>query len=151
MGWYEEGRASAQIPTGWEAMGTYSSTGNSIWNKKTLFLLLGWPNTGTGSPERLWSLHLWRYPKAMRIWFWVECSSWCCLKKGGRGRLHDLQRSLPTSTVMCCCALISKLICTWTALSFIRKVNQFLDTLQVTGPSPRMRTSLFYSTHKVRM
>jgi len=29
--------------------------------KKNLFSLWGWSNTGTGCLERLWSLHPWRY------------------------------------------------------------------------------------------
>lgn len=38
------------------------------------------PREAVDSPEE----SLWRYSKVMRTWCWVKCSSWPCLKKGGR-------------------------------------------------------------------
>lgn len=64
---------------------------NPIW---TLFLLSGWSNTGTGCPEKLLSLHLWRYSKPNRTQPWTTCSTWPCLSR--RFGLDNLKRSLPT-------------------------------------------------------
>lgn len=47
---------------------------------------------GTGCPERLQSLHLWRYSKPNWVQFWVTCSMWLCLSS--EVWLVDLQRSL---------------------------------------------------------
>ena len=46
--------------TGQGAMGTNCNTGSSIWIWGRTSLLWGWQSTGTGCPERLWSLLLWR-------------------------------------------------------------------------------------------
>ena len=46
-----------------------------------------WWNIGTGDPERLRSLHLWRYTKSVR--------------------LDDLQRALPISTILWLCDFIT--------------------------------------------
>lgn len=56
---------------------------------------------GTGCPERLGSLRLWRHLKLNQTWSWAACCSWACL---GRGvGLGDLKRPLPTSTVLWFC------------------------------------------------
>jgi len=47
--------------TGPEATGTNWNTGRSLWVLGNIFSLRGWHSTGTGCPERLWSIHPWRY------------------------------------------------------------------------------------------
>jgi len=49
---------------GQEAICKNRNTGNSIWTWGKISLLWGWQSNGTGCPERLWSLLLWRYSKA---------------------------------------------------------------------------------------
>lgn len=51
--------------------------------RKQIFLLLGWPNTGTACPGRLWSLNPWKYSKPGWTWSWATCSSWPCWELGG--------------------------------------------------------------------
>ena len=60
--------------------------------------LWGWLSTGTGHPERLWSLPHQRYSKTIRTWSWATGWRWACLSRGVRA--DDLQRSLPTSTIL---------------------------------------------------
>jgi len=50
--------------TGQGAMGTNWSMGSSIWTQGRTSLLWGWQSTGTGCPEVLWILLLWRYSKS---------------------------------------------------------------------------------------
>ena len=59
-------------------------------------------STSTGFPERLWSLHPWRYSKPVWTWSWTTGSRWPCLIKGVGP--DDLQRSLPTSVSLWFCA-----------------------------------------------
>ena len=63
--------------------------------------LWGWLSTGTGHPERLWSLPHQRYSKTIRTWSWATGWRWACLSRGVRA--DDLQRSLPTSTILWFC------------------------------------------------
>lgn len=35
----------------------------------------------TGCPERLWSVHAWRYSNASGTWPWAACASWAFLKQ----------------------------------------------------------------------
>lgn len=57
---------------------------------RKLFLL---SNTEMGCPERLWSLHLWRYWKPNWMWSCVTCCGRPCLDRGHG--LSDLQKFLP--------------------------------------------------------
>ena len=52
--------------TGQGVMDTNWNMGSSIQTRGWISLLWGWQSTGTGSPEGLWSLLLWRYSKP--IW-----------------------------------------------------------------------------------
>ena len=55
-------------------------------------------NREYNSPERLWSLLLWRYSNPAWMRSCAACSGWTCF---GRGvGLDDLQRSLPTPTIL---------------------------------------------------
>ena len=69
-----------------EAMDTHWNTGGSLCTSGTLSVW-GWPNTGTGCPEMLWSLHPWRYSKAAWTWSWAAISGWPCLSRGVGGPL----------------------------------------------------------------
>ena len=61
-------------------------------------LLWVWQSTGTGCPEGLWSLLLWRYSKPAWTWSCATWSRWICFGSGVG--LGDLQRSLPTPTIL---------------------------------------------------
>lgn len=52
-------------------------------NLQLFFVLWGWLNTGTGLPERLWSLHPWRYSKPNWTRSWATCSSCHYLEQTG--------------------------------------------------------------------
>ena len=55
----ESSLAEKRCPVpGPEAMGTNWITGGSLWASGNTFLLWGWPSTGAGYTEILWSLHL---------------------------------------------------------------------------------------------
>ena len=83
------------------AAGTNWSTGSSIWTWGRTCLFWGWWITGTGCPEGLWSLLLWRYSKPTWTWSRAACCRWPCF---GRGvELDDPQRSLPTPTILWFC------------------------------------------------
>ena len=67
--------------TGPEAMGTSWNIGGSLWISGNTFLLWGWLSTGTGCPERFWSLLPWGYSKAIWIRSWATGSRWPCLSR----------------------------------------------------------------------
>ena len=76
----------------------------SIWTSP--FLLWGWLSTSTGCLE---SLCPWKYSKAIWTCSWATSSRRPCLSRGAGS--DDLQRSLPTSTILWLCNdywLISK-------------------------------------------
>ena len=54
-------------------------------------------STGTGCPQRLWSL-LWRYSRPTWTRSCAACSRWPCFSR--EGGLDDPQRSLPTPTIL---------------------------------------------------
>ena len=81
-----------------EAVSTNWNTEGSIGTSGITFLLWGWPNTGTGYPQRLWSLHPWRYLQAVWTRSWAAGCRWPCLSRGGGP--DNLQRSLPTTTIL---------------------------------------------------
>ena len=87
--------------TGQGAMGTKWSTGSSIWTWGRTSSLWGWQSTGTGCPERLWSLLLWRYSKLA----WTRsCSACCRWPFFGRGvGLDGPQKSFPTPNILWFC------------------------------------------------
>ena len=58
------------------SMGTNWNTGSSIQTWGRTSLLWGWQSTGTGCPERLWSLLLWRYSRPT----WTPTCATCCSK-----------------------------------------------------------------------
>ena len=68
--------------TGPQAMCTTWKTGGSLWTSRNMFLLWGWHNTGTVFPEKLWSLHPWRYSKAAWRRSWATDSMWPCWSRG---------------------------------------------------------------------
>ena len=86
-----------------EAVGTNRNTAGSLWTSGITSLLWGWPSTGTGCPERLWSLPpcllFCRYSKATWTWSWATASRRPCLDGPG-GRPDDILTSLPTSTIL---------------------------------------------------
>lgn len=43
-------------------------------HQEMVFLLWGWPSAGTGCVGRLWTLHHWRYSKAIWSWSWATSS-----------------------------------------------------------------------------
>lgn len=51
-------------------------------NLSITFSLWGGPSTGTGYPERLWSLHPWKYSKP-RTYSWAAGCGWPCSSRGG--------------------------------------------------------------------
>jgi len=81
-----------------EAMGTHWNIGGPVWTSGNTFSLWGWPSTATGCPERWWSLHPWRYAKAIWTCSWAAGSTWPCLSKGVWP--DALQRTLPASTLL---------------------------------------------------
>ena len=104
-------------PVTWpEAMGTNWNTGGSLWTSGNTFSLWGWWSTGTGCPGRLWSLHPWRYSKAIWTWSWAMRSGHPCLSRGfGPGAL---QRSPPTSAALWACAYFTHWVW-WSAGCFV--------------------------------
>jgi len=78
-----------------QAMGMNWNTARTVWTSGHTFLLWGWLRTGAGFPERLWSLHPWRYSKAVWTRSGTTGSRWPCLSQGVGP--DDLQRSLPTN------------------------------------------------------
>jgi len=84
--------------TGQGAMGTNWGTGSSIWTWGRTSSLWGWRSPGTGCPERLWCLLLWRYSRPA----WTRSCAACCRRPCfGRGvGLDDPQRSLPTPNIL---------------------------------------------------
>ena len=71
--------------TGQWAMGTTWNTRSSIWTWEEL--LRGWQSTGTGCPERLWGLLLWRYSKPTC----TLCSATYCSRTVPRGPFQPLR------------------------------------------------------------
>ena len=51
-----------------------------------------------GCPEKLWSLHPWRYSNSDWTWPWATCCSWPCFEQGGTP--DDFLRCLPTSAIL---------------------------------------------------
>lgn len=66
-----------------EAMGTSWNTGGPLWTSLTLFLPWGWLNVGTGCPEKLLKLHLWKHAKPIWTWSWAIESRWPYLSRTG--------------------------------------------------------------------
>lgn len=59
MGWCQ---CSTQLQHSWLFLEELSNrTRATHWNKGNEFLLWMWSGTGASFPERMWSLHLWRY------------------------------------------------------------------------------------------
>ena len=82
--------------TGPEIMSASWKTGSYLWTSEKPFSLWEWRSTGTGCPGRLWSLHPWWCSKAAA--HGPGQHAWGGLSRGiGAG---DLQRSLPTSTML---------------------------------------------------
>ena len=91
--------------TGQGVMGTNWSSGSSSWTGGRTSSLWGWWSTGTGCPEGLWSLLLWRYSRPTWTRSCAACCRWPCF---GRGvGLDDPQRSLPTPNILWFCNLRS--------------------------------------------
>ena len=84
--------------TGEEAVGTNWNMRGFVLTSGNIFLLWGWPRTGTGCPERLWSLRPWRYSKTIWTQSWPISSRWPCLSRGVEP--DDFQKSLPVSVIL---------------------------------------------------
>lgn len=66
-----------------EATSTNWNTWHFIWTEEIIFFFLWkWSNTGVVFPERLWSIHPWRYSKLNCKWSWSSCSSLSCFSSG---------------------------------------------------------------------
>ena len=68
--------------TGQGAMGTNWSTGSSVWTWGRTSSLWRWRSPGTGCPEGLWILLLWRYS---RLAWTKSCAAYCRKPCFGRG------------------------------------------------------------------
>jgi len=71
--------------------------------------LWGWQSPGTGWPEGLWSLLLWRCSKPAQTWSCATCSRWVLCFGRGIG-LDDPQRSLSTPTILWFCVIIFSVV-----------------------------------------
>jgi len=94
--------------TGQGETGTNCSIRSSVWAWGTTSLLWGWWSTGTGCPEGLCSLLLWRYSRPTWTRSRAACSRWPCFGRGfwtdAQITPDDPQRSLPTPTILWYCA-----------------------------------------------
>ena len=97
--------------TGQGAMGTNWSVDSSIWTWGRTSSLWGWRSTGTGCPEVLWILLLWRYSRPAWTQSCAACCRWPCFGTGVG--LDDSQRSLPPHTILGFCKVYSilNLVC----------------------------------------
>ena len=73
--------------TGQGAMGASWSIRSSVWTWRRTSSLWEWQNAGTGCPEGLWSLLLWRYSKPAWTSSCVTCSTWTCFDRGGLDKM----------------------------------------------------------------
>jgi len=80
--------------TGQGATGTNWSIGSSSWTWRTSSLW-GWRSTGTGCPQGLWSLLLWRYSKPTWTRSCAACCRWPCF---GRGVWTRWSPEVPSNT-----------------------------------------------------
>ena len=87
--------------TGQGAMGTDWSSGSSVWTWGRTSSLWGWWSPGTGCPERLWSLLLWRYSRPAWTTSCAACCRWPCFSRAVG--LDDPQRSLLTPNSLWFC------------------------------------------------
>ena len=87
--------------TGQGATGTNWRIGSSIRKWGRTSLLWGWQSPGTGCPEGLWIVLLWRYSRPTWARSRAACSRWPCLSR--LFGLDDPQRSLPTANVLWFC------------------------------------------------
>jgi len=87
--------------TGQGATGTNWSIGSSSWTWGRSSSFWGWWSTGTGCPERLWILLLWRYSRPTWTKSSTACCRWPCFSRGVG--LDDPQRSLPTLNILWFC------------------------------------------------
>ena len=98
---------------------------SSIWTWGRTSSLWGWWSTGTGCPEGLWSLLLWRYSSPAWMRSCAACSGWPCF--GRRVGLGDPQRSLPTPTILWFCDSVTPLqlfwVGIWRGLKYRRRVS----------------------------
>ena len=81
----------------------YCSIMNIFTYTKVNFL--NFLRNGTGCSERLWSVHPWRYSKAVWTQFWATGSRVALLEQGVLDQM-TLQKSLPTSTILWFCASV---------------------------------------------
>ena len=95
----DRARLFSVVPSGrTESDGHKMKHGRVPLNIRKHFFHWGWRSIGTGCPETLWSLHPWRYSKAVWTWSWVTGCRWSCLSSGVGP--DDLQKSLPTSSIL---------------------------------------------------
>ena len=85
--------------TGQEATGTNWSMRSSVWTWGRTSSLWGWRSTGTGCPEGLWSLLLWRYSRPGWTLSCAACSRWPCFSRGGWTRWSSEVPSNPEHSV----------------------------------------------------
>lgn len=92
---------------GGEGVGTSWNTGSTIWAQENSFccdLLWQCMNAGTGYPEELWSLHLWRSTKPVwaQSWeMWETCPGCSSLEQGSQGEwLPEIHSKLSNSVAL---------------------------------------------------
>ena len=87
--------------TGQGTTDTNWSIGASTWTWGRTSSLWGWWSTGTGYPEGLWILLLWRFSRPAWTRSCAACSRWPWFSRAVG--LDDPQRSLPTPNILWCC------------------------------------------------
>jgi len=81
----------------------------SLWASGSTSLLWEWSRTGRDCPDRLWSLHPWRWPKDNRHGPEPLLVVGCALSRGFRP--DDIKKSLPISMILWfCCSIVRSLL-----------------------------------------
>ena len=93
-----------------------TALGYSIQRDEIPFYLLlaaakEWQSSGTGCPEGLWSLFLWRYSKPAWMWSCSACSRWPCFSRG----LDYMTHRGPFQPLLFCNSVKSLLSASWLA------------------------------------
>lgn len=83
-----------------ERVGTFRSGKERSWEEFIhMYLMEGRKeDTGTGYPDRLWSLNPWRYLSPDLTWPWATSSGWLCFEPGAK--LDNIWSCMPISTTV---------------------------------------------------